>query len=66
MGGRRCFLTLKFTDRPEGPGKVWSCVILNLGIMEPLSSIVDCLWHPNGAIEAFGILSRMDMGSGRA
>jgi hypothetical protein len=39
----------------NGPLKVWSCIIRYLGIIVPLSSMVDCFWHPNCAKEAFGI-----------
>jgi len=66
MGERRFFWTVRFTDSPDGPGKDWSCVILDLGMGCPLSSILDCLWHPNGAKDAFGILYKHEMGRRRA
>ncbi len=49
----------------HGPLKVWSCIIRYLGIIVPLSSMVDCFWHPNCAKEAFGILLRIDNGRSR-
>jgi hypothetical protein len=64
IGGRDSLITRRFTERPEGPGKDWSCVILNFGIFTPISFMVSCLWHPRGARDAFGILKSTSNGRG--
>jgi hypothetical protein len=59
-------ITLILTNFPEGPGKVWSCVMQNFCMYSPMVLIVSCSWHPNGAIEMFGIKLYRLTGKGRA
>jgi len=53
--GSSSFLSHLLTDRPEGPGKVWSCVIWSFFVICPSSSIDSCSMMPSGAAKACGI-----------
>jgi len=65
-GGSFSFSTRRFTDKPDGPGNDWSCVILNFGMWIPCSLMVSCSWQPRGAMDAFGIYLYSCKGSGSA
>ncbi len=65
-GGRSSLCTLRLTDLPEGPGKVWPWVILYFGALSPFALIVSCSWHPNGAIDAYWKCWIHSIGSGSA
>jgi hypothetical protein len=62
--GRSSFMTHWLTEKEDGLGNDWSCVILYLGMRLPLSLIVSCLMHPRGASDAFGIRCNISVGKG--
>ncbi len=66
MLGSCSFSTQRLTERPDGPGNDWSCVILNFGTLAPVLSMVSCLMQPKGASEAFGMLNNILTWSGSA
>ncbi len=52
-GGSSSCSTLLFTDKFDGPGKNWSCVMRCLDVLSPFSFIVPCSGQPSGAMDMF-------------